>query len=73
MGMRTWKKEALKGYTRRFTVFTSDTHIVTDDDNKPTRVPDSEWLPWALYARKSGSTELLGRYSSAQAAKAAAQ
>jgi hypothetical protein len=71
--MRTWKKEVLKGYTRRFTVFTSDTHIVTDDDNKPTRVPDSEWLAWALYARKSGCIELIGRFGSSVAAKSAAR
>ena len=70
--MPKWKKEVQKGYTRRFTVFTSDTHIVTDDDNKPTKVPDKEWLPWALYVRKSGCTELVGRFGSSLAAKAAA-
>jgi hypothetical protein len=71
--MRTWKKEVLKGYDRRYTVFTSDTHVVTDDDNRPDLVPEKQWLPWALYLRQSGNfLKLLGRFSSSVAAKNAA-
>jgi len=75
MTREKWVKTSVVGYAEiRYTVYESDAHVVTDDDVKPPLVPDEEWLPWALYARRPmGRLELLGRFKDVAQAKRAAR